>query len=84
MAQSRIAMPIERAVPATVFSAALRSSVLRSGSLRLATSRTWALVNVAIGRPLGRWEPFVSPAASRSSAEVGGVLVTRAKDPSSR
>ena len=42
--QSVTVMPIERAVPAMIFSAASRSLALRSGILVSAISRTWARV----------------------------------------
>lgn len=50
---------------------------------RRATSRSWARVRVATGASWGREEPLASPAAVRSSAEVGGVLVARVKERSS-
>ncbi|MCW2903952.1 MAG: hypothetical protein JWO67_6217 [Streptosporangiaceae bacterium] len=76
-------MPMDRAVPATIFSAAAMSVALRSGILVLAISRTWSAVTeptlVLCGSPL----PFSTPAALRMSCAAGGVLVTKVNERSS-
>src|SRR5690606_26459790 len=76
-------MPMERAVPAMIFSAASRLVVFRSGSLVCAISRTWSRVIEPATLRLGVLAPFSSPAALRISAGAGGVLVTKLKERSS-
>src|ERR1039458_10143327 len=72
--QPATAIPIERAVPATCRLADSMSAVLRSGSLMVAISSTWALVTEpACSRP-DVAAPFWLPAAWRRSAGVGGGL----------
>src|SRR5439155_13077715 len=77
-------IPIERAVPATCFLAASRSLALRSGIFVLAISSScrWLIVPTT-SRP-AVWDPFSRPAAARSSTGVGGVLVMKVKERSSK
>ena len=76
-------MPIDRAVPAMIFSAASIVVALRSGILVCAISRTWAAVTeptlVLCGSPL----PLATPAAFLSSSAAGGVLVMNVNERSS-
>src|SRR5688500_5302577 len=76
-------MPIERAVPRTICSAAARSLALRSGILLCAISRTWSAVTVATLVLCGSPEPFSTPAALSSSFAAGGVFVMNVNDRSS-
>src|SRR3954453_8833613 len=69
-------MPIERAVPAMIFSAASRSLALRSAILLSAISRTCERLMLATLLVCGSPEPFSTPAAFRISRGAGGVLVT--------
>ena len=80
---SRRVMPIERAVPAMICSAASRSLALRSGILVSAISRTWARVILATLSFCGLAEPLSTPAALRISRAAGGVLVTKVNERSS-
>src|ERR1700677_3965890 len=72
--QPATAIPIERAVPSTWRLADSMSAVLRSGSLMVAISSTWALVTVPTCSRPDVEAPFSNPAAWRSRAGVGGVL----------
>src|SRR3954447_25454306 len=77
-------MPIDRAVPRTICSAASRSLALRSASLVCAISRTCSRVTVATFVLCGSPEPFSTPAALSSSRAAGGVLVMNVNDRSSK
>src|SRR3712207_130354 len=77
-------MPIDRAVPAMIFSAWSRSLALRSAILVCAISRTWSRVTVATLVLCGSPEPFSTPAALSSMRAAGGVLVTNVNDRSSK
>src|SRR5687768_16706634 len=72
-------MPIERAVPATIFSAASTSLALRSGILVSAISRSWSLVMDPTLVFCGTPEPDSMPAALSSRRAAGGVLVMKVK-----
>src|SRR3954451_8617452 len=72
-------MPIDRAVPAMIFSAASRSFALRSASLLSAISRTCERLIDATLLVCGSPEPFSTPAAFRISRAAGGVLVMNEK-----
>ena len=76
-------MPIDRAVPAMIFSAWSRSLALRSAILVVAISRTWSRVTVATLVLCGSPEPFSTPAALSSMRAAGGVLVTKVNERSS-
>ncbi len=76
-------MPIERAVPSTIFIAASMSFALRSGSFVWAISRTWSLVSLPTLSLWGTEEPFFRPAAFLMSSAAGGVFVMKSKDRSS-
>src|SRR5262249_12284035 len=70
-------MPIERAVPATVRTAASRSAPVRSRCLALAISSTWPRVSLPT---LSRWgfdEPFSSLSAFLMRTDAGGVFITK-------
>src|SRR5579859_5385193 len=81
--QPRTVIPIDRAVPAMIFSAASIEVALRSGILVCAISRTCAAViepTLAVcGVPL----PLATPAAFLISSGAGGVLVMNENDLSS-
>ena len=77
-------MPIDRAVPAMIFSAWSRSLALRSAILVVAISRTWSRVTVATLVLCGSPEPFSTPAALSSMRAAGGVLVTKVNERSSK
>ena len=68
-------MPIDRAVPSTIFIAASMSLAFRSGSLVVAISRTWSLVSLPTFSLCGTPEPFWRPAAFLMSSAAGGVFV---------
>ena len=72
-------MPIERAVPATIFIAASMSFALRSSSLVCAISRTWSRVSDATLVVCGVGEPFATPAAGKP-AHVQEQLVLQMRD----
>ncbi|MDQ1684940.1 MAG: hypothetical protein QOC82_1677 [Frankiaceae bacterium] len=76
-------MPIERAVPAMIFSAASMSFAFRSSSLLCAISRTCARLIDATFVLCGSPEPYSTPAALRMSRAAGGVFVTNVNDRSS-
>ena len=77
-------MPIWRAVPAMIFSAASRSLALRSGILVSAMARTWALVSRATLVLCGSPEPFSTPAAARIRRAAGGVFVMKVNERTSK
>src|SRR3954469_25837098 len=77
-------MPIDRAVPAMIFSAWSRSLALRSAILVVAISRTWSRVTVATLVLCGSPDPLSTPAALSSMRAAGGVLVTKVNDRSSK
>src|SRR3984957_15962324 len=77
-------MPMERAVPAMVFSAASTVVAFRSGILVCAMSRTWALVMLPTLVLCGSALPLSTPAAFLISSGAGGVLVTKLKVRSSK
>src|SRR5208337_4220718 len=70
-------MPIERAVPFTLLTAASTEAAFRSGIFCLAISRTCFSVAVASLTLLGVPEPFATPAARFSRIAAGGVLVMK-------
>src|SRR6185312_2731227 len=69
--------PIDRAVPATVLTAASSDSQLRSGSFSLAISSTCLAVTVPTLFLFGSADPFAMFAARLSSTGAGGVLVMK-------
>ena len=81
--QASTSTPIDRAVPAMIVEACSTSWALRSGSLRSAISRSWALVILPTLLRLGSPEPFSMRSAWRISTAAGGVLVTNVKERSS-
>src|SRR5215207_4650788 len=82
--QSLTVIPIERAVPAMIFSAWSRSLALRSAFFVSAMARTCSRVTVATLVLCGSPEPFSTPAALSSSRAAGGVLVTKVNERSSK
>src|SRR5450755_496601 len=76
-------MPIDRAVPAMIASAALMSRALRSGSLVSAISRSCAFDSEATFTLCGVGEPFSTLAAFLMSSAAGGVLVMKVNERSS-
>src|SRR5580704_1763266 len=78
--QSVTSIPMLRAVPDTVFTAAARSAAVRSLSLVLAISSTCARVTLPTLFLLGIGEPFSIPAARSSRIDAGGLLVTKVKE----
>ena len=76
-------MPMERAVPSTIFIAASMSLALRSGIFVVAISRTWSLVSLPTLSVCGTPEPLATPAAFLISSAAGGVFVMKVKDRSS-
>src|SRR6201987_220458 len=77
-------MPIERAVPAMIFSAASIVVAFRSGILVCAMSRTWAAVMVPTLVLCGSALPLSTPAAFLISSGAGGVLVMNVNERSSK
>src|SRR5215218_2775934 len=77
-------MPIDRAVPAMIFSAWSRSLALRSAIFVVAISRTWSRVTVATLVLCGSPDPLSTPAALSSMRAAGGVLVTKVNERSSK
>src|SRR5579872_1414614 len=73
-------MPIDRAVPATVFIAASILAAVRSLTLVLAISSTCALVTLPTLFLFGVGEPFSIPAAFSNKFDAGGLLVTKVND----
>ena len=76
-------MPIERAVPAMIFSAASIVLALRSGIFVSAICRSCAAVSVPTLALCGSLLPLSTPAAFLISSGAGGVLVMKVKDRSS-
>ena len=76
-------MPIDRAVPAMIFSAASIVVAFRSGILVCAISRIWALVTEPTFSVCGVPLPLATPAAFLISSGAGGVLVINENDRSS-
>ena len=76
-------MPIERAVPAMIFSAASIELALRSGIFVSAICRSCAAVSVPTLVLCGSLLPLSTPAAFLISSGAGGVLVMKVKDRSS-
>ena len=70
-------MPIERAVPATVLTAASTDSQFRSGIFSLAISSTCFLVTVPTLFLFGSADPLARLAARFSRIDAGGVLVMK-------
>src|SRR3989338_1333791 len=70
-------MPIERAVPSTIFIAASMSRADKSTILRSAISFTCALVTLPTLAVFGVAEPFSTLAAFFKSSAAGGVLSLR-------
>src|ERR1039457_1812357 len=76
-------IPIERAVPAMIFSAASIEVAFRSGIFTCAIWRTWALLTEPTLVLCGSLLPFWTPAAFLISSGAGGVLVMNENDLSS-
>ena len=70
-------MPIDRAVPATMATAASRVFAFRSGILTPAISSTCCRVTVATFVRFGSPEPLAMLAARFSSTAAGGVFVMK-------
>src|SRR5690606_40199202 len=81
--QSLTSMPIERAVPSTIFIAASMSLALRSGIFVSAISHSCWREIVPTFDLLGSDEPLSTRAAWRIKAAAGGVLVTKVNERSS-
>src|SRR6202012_3014267 len=77
-------MPIERAVPAMIFSAASIVVAFRSGILVSAICRTWAAVSEPTLVLCGSLLPLSTPAAFLIISGAGGVLVMNVNDRSSK
>src|SRR5579863_10569790 len=75
--------PMERAVPAMIFSAASIVVAFRSGILVCAMARTWSLVMLPTLVLCGSALPLSTPAAFLISSGAGGVLVMKVNDRSS-
>src|SRR2546429_3609072 len=75
--QSTTSRPIERAVPATIFTAASRSFAFRSGILISAIFLSWARVTLPTFWRLEVGDPFSMPASFLRSTAAGGVLVMK-------
>src|SRR5579863_771630 len=73
-------MPIERAAPATIASAASIVSQLRSGILSSAILRTWARVTLPTFCLFGVPDPFSTPASFFNNTAAGGVFVMNVND----
>ena len=78
--RTSLSIPMLRAVPAIILTAAGRSWAFKSGILSLAISSTWALVTEPTLFLLGTPEPFSILAALIKSIAAGGVLVINVKD----
>src|ERR1019366_7227711 len=76
-------MPIERAVPAMIASAASMSRAFRSGIFVSAIWRSWAFVNDATFTLCGVGDPLSTLAAFLMSSAAGGVLVMKVNERSS-
>jgi hypothetical protein len=70
-------MPIERAVPRTLFMADASVSVFRSGSLSFAISSICFAVTVPTFVLFGSADPFARLAARFNSTGAGGVFVMK-------
>src|SRR5271166_2232266 len=70
-------MPIERAVPFTLFTAASIDAAFKSGIFCLAMSSTCFSVTLPTLSLFGVPEPFATPAARFNRIEAGGVLVIK-------
>ena len=75
-------LPIERAVPAMIFSAASIVVALRSGILVSAICRSCAAVSVPTLVLCGSALPLSTPMAFLISSGTGGVFVMKVNDPS--
>ena len=73
-------MPMLRAVPFTIRSAAASEAEFKSGAFSSAISRTCAGVTLPTLLRFGTPEPFASPAARLSSTAAGGVFVTKVNE----
>jgi len=80
MAKLTTMMPIERAEPAMVLTAASISAAVRSLILVLAISSSCARVTLPTLSRCGRPEPFSILAAFFNSTVAGGDLSTKVKD----
>src|ERR1019366_1247023 len=76
-------MPIERAGPAMIASAASMSRAFRSGIFVSAIWRSWAFVNDATFTLCGVGDPLSTLAAFLMSSAAGGVLVMKVNERSS-
>src|SRR6185312_4370945 len=76
-------MPMERAVPAMIFSAPSMLVALRSTIFWVAISLTCALVSWATLTVCGVAEPLATPAAFLMSSAAGGVFVMKVNERSS-
>ena len=83
-AQPSTLMPMDRAVPAMILSAASIVVAFRSGILVWAISRTWAAVTVPTLVLCGSGLPLSTPAAFLISSGAGGVFVMNEKARSSK
>ena len=70
-------MPMLRAVPITMRSAASTEAELRSGAFNSAISRTCARVTVPTFVRFGTPDPFANPADRLSRIAAGGVFVMK-------
>src|ERR1700691_1400151 len=77
-------MPMERAVPAMIFSAASIEVAFRSGILVSAICLTWAMVSEPTLVLCGSALPLSTPAAFLIISGAGGVLVMNVNDRSSK
>src|ERR1700691_6563862 len=77
-------MPMERAVPAMIFSAASIEVAFRWGILVAATGRPWAMVSEPTLVLCGSALPLSTPAAFLIISGAGGVLVMNVNDRSSK
>src|SRR5690606_128120 len=81
--QMSVVMPIDRAVPATIFDAVSTSLALRSAILSSAISRTWSAERCPTLSVCGVAEPDLTPAAFLMSSAAGGVFVMNENERSS-
>ena len=72
-------MPIDRAVPFTLLTAASTDAAFKSGIFCLAISRTCFSVTLPTLSLFGVPEPLATPAARFNRIEAGGVLVMKVK-----
>jgi len=75
-AYATTSIPIDRAVPLMLFTAASTEAAFRSGIFCVAISRTCFSVTLPIFSLFGVPDPFATPAAFLSRTAAGGVLVT--------